>query len=688
MATDVQNAVGTQRQFRKLPQSVYQANLRNPSFGSHISKSANYKAEQLANSLGVLGKAMWQEKVAEEERKLNQFTLEEGLRMVAGKTDKDLADFDRMAALQHADTGYNLTDNKYAMAVLERAMGTQAAFNAKREWLEANEGVVPKSVEDAVGAYTQHVQDSLDKFKDNISNKEAFNSGFEGTYFRDVLEVAENARQAIDKDKREAGLRCMGQRFQDLVVNYKNLPAEDFKGQLDEVARTIQVCTKTASEAAEVWNNILKANSNYFKDPALLDIIKELNMFTGADGKAHILGKEVLLGSYYELAIDSTIKDKSSSIIEQAKRPDGSYDLDKAMELVKAEGIQQTAIPTETLPINPGKEEAVAQLKPEWHNGVLPNINATLKEHGYTDVCITSGKRAPGQAGKAGNRSFHVSGDAIDIWLGEGLTREQGNQIAEVFRKTGAFKEVLWEMKGDPTGATGDHLHLAGYSGGFDKTQTTNIQYSPDYQDKLEQQIKRDINERNRQLEDRWKQTENDLMVSLYQTDSLTERRKLIKDADLPSHKKVHYLKQLDAEEEARAKAEEKLRKGNLSPLARRWETYGSEQYWKDVHKCEYFQYKKNQGEELTEEEEETWLKLRITRDAFYSYLAVREGIEYESQYGYKGGLYVGGQGTADEQEAIAQAVAKAKEAGYKDEEIKAYLDAQGLTLTGTGGGS
>ena len=44
MATDVQNAIGTQRQFRKLPPSTYQANLKNPSFGSHISKGANYKA--------------------------------------------------------------------------------------------------------------------------------------------------------------------------------------------------------------------------------------------------------------------------------------------------------------------------------------------------------------------------------------------------------------------------------------------------------------------------------------------------------------------------------------------------------------------------------------------------------------------------------------------------------------------
>lgn len=675
MATDVQNAIGTQRQFRKLPPSTYQANLKNPSFGSHISKGANYKAEQLASSLGVLGKALWQEKVAEEERKMNQFTLEEGLRMVAGKTNEDLAAFDRMIALQHADTGYNLTDNKYAMAILERAMGTQAASNAKREWLEANEGVVPKSVEDAVGAYTQHVQDSLDKFKDNISNKEAFNHGFEGTYFRDVLEVAEIARQSIDKDKREAGLRCSAQSFQNLVVNFKNLPEEDFKGQLEELARTVQTFTRNPSEASEFWNNILKENSNYFKDPALLDIIKEVNMFTGSDGNAHILGKEVPLGAYYELAVDSTIKDKADSIIDQAKRPDGSYDLNKAMELVKIENTQKDSVPVETLPINPGKEEAVAQLKPTWHNGVLPNINATLKKHGFTNVLVTSGKRAPGQAGKAGNRSFHVSGDAIDIWLGEGLTREQGNQIAEVFRKTGAFKEVLWEMKGDPTGATGDHLHLAGYTGGLDKVQNT-TQYSPDYQEKLEQQVTRSINERNRQIKAKWEQVENELVTAIYQTDSYTEKRNLVNNADLPSHMKVRYLKQLKNEEEHIAKAQAAIAKGNLSPLEKRMETYGTNQYWKDVARCDFFQYKKDQGEELTEAEENEWLKLRITRDRYYSYLAWKTGVEYESQYGHKGGLYVGGQGTADEQAAMKEFVEGAMKLGLTEEEaIQKYIE-------------
>lgn len=95
---------------------------------------------------------------------------------------------------------------------------------------------------------------------------------------------------------------------------------------------------------------------------------------------------------------------------------------------------------------------------------------------GIKNIELTSGKRAAGQAGNAGSASYHVSGNAVDIYIGE-LDRADGNAIAEKFKPY--FDEVLYEKKGDPTGATGDHLHLAGYNGGLDKLAAGNSAPSP-----------------------------------------------------------------------------------------------------------------------------------------------------------------------------------------------------------------
>lgn len=95
----------------------------------------------------------------------------------------------------------------------------------------------------------------------------------------------------------------------------------------------------------------------------------------------------------------------------------------------------------------------------------LPYVGGILQSMGITDPEITSGKREAGQVGNAGEKSYHVSGNAIDIWIGDNVDREKGNEIAAKFAPY--FKEAMYEMEGDATGATGNHLHLAGYEGGL-----------------------------------------------------------------------------------------------------------------------------------------------------------------------------------------------------------------------------
>ena len=648
MATAVSNAVGTQKQFRKQPQSVYQKSLKDPSFGSSIGQGKDLGAEQLATSLGVLGKAIWKEKVEHEKREMNQLTLDEALNMVAGKTPEELAKFNVATALQHSNTGFNLTDNKYAMAMLERAMGMQAAFLTKQEYLTETEGIVPESVEKAVSTYTERFQDSLKKYEGNIQNKEAFNSGVYDSFYKDSLIVAEKAREMIDRDKREAGLRCSSTAFQNLLTNPENLSPTVFKGNFEKLAREVQLYTKTAEETSEFWKKVLKENDAIIT-PAQLDAIKKTSFFVVAkkdsEGKEYLeerkFADEIPLGAYYKKAAEKTITKTATDIANACRRPDGSIDLNKATKMANqfAEGKPKNLIPA--IEVNMGdKAEDVAKLTPEFQ-GSLSGVFGILLNNGfgYDDAVISSAYREPGQAGNAGAASYHTTGDAIDIDLGQGkLSRAEGNALAEKFKPY--FEEVIWEMEGDPTGATGDHLHLGGYKGGLEVTDNSTdvdgLAYVPDYQDKLMSQIKSLKIDADNLNKERWTQNENQLIVDIYQTKDNDSIRALINNADLPEYIKVKYHKALDASIEEQTKQAEKLAKGGQSTTEKRWLDYEKNQLEKDRTKVAFLLERQKENV-LTTEEEKQLARLKFEYDGYLSFI----DPNHQSIYGWQNGIHI-----------------------------------------------
>lgn len=123
-------------------------------------------------------------------------------------------------------------------------------------------------------------------------------------------------------------------------------------------------------------------------------------------------------------------------------------------------GIQPYNLPTQSAAI----DEQVSNLTPEFQSA-LPTIGGILNEMGLADgATISSAARTPEHNAKVGGaeNSYHVHNDAVDIVLPEGTTQEQADAVAERFRNTGAFKEVLFHDAG-----SGYHLHLGGYNGGL-----------------------------------------------------------------------------------------------------------------------------------------------------------------------------------------------------------------------------
>lgn len=123
-------------------------------------------------------------------------------------------------------------------------------------------------------------------------------------------------------------------------------------------------------------------------------------------------------------------------------------------------GIQPYNLPTQ----GPDIDAQVSNLTPEFQSA-LPTIGGILNEMGLADgAAISSAARTPEHNAEVGGaeNSYHIHNDAVDIVLPEGTTQEQADAVAERFRNTGAFKEVLFHNAG-----SGYHLHLGGYNGGL-----------------------------------------------------------------------------------------------------------------------------------------------------------------------------------------------------------------------------
>lgn len=100
---------------------------------------------------------------------------------------------------------------------------------------------------------------------------------------------------------------------------------------------------------------------------------------------------------------------------------------------------------------------------------ITPETNAkSVAEKLFPGATVTSWKRRPGQAGKAGDKSWHVkSGAAIDVAPIKGMTFEQ---YVQKYRDAG-YNVIEWIDETDPatakqTGSTGPHWHVVLGKGG------------------------------------------------------------------------------------------------------------------------------------------------------------------------------------------------------------------------------
>lgn len=572
MSKEVQAAVGTQRQFAKQPEMPYALSLNKFNASAGISQRTDLDAQRLASSLGLLGKNIMEERIADEKRTQDQAVLVNADKLLAGKTQEDLKKFDRMAALQNSSDEFDLTDNRYAMAVLEKGIGKMASQYAKEQWMNDPASEKPKSVSEAVSLFNKYLQENRANFSDEgISNKVAFDQGYYEGAVQDTIKIANEADKRINDDKRQKMVMLGSSELQDLV--YSGAKGEDFLTRGGEALRKIQLGTRDRDGFIKAVAPLAQMIADQDFDTARLDALGDYQYEDGLSLKQMVN----LYPSYTKIADNFNLR-VTDDIVSKCTRPDGTIDLSKAEALLAklpAETTNADDIPEANLPISQGDNPDLTDLSPTMKS-VLPMVGGAIYQLGFKDAQITSGYRTAEHNASVGGvpNSEHTKGNAVDIYLGDNVDEAQANKALSYFKQY--FGEVLFHDAG-----TGRHLHLADYHGGMkaaNPKEQSAAAYNPQRVNKIRQAIYAKQAQAQRVKAQRDADERDRINMALLQTNDPSEQMQIINNSNLPETTKATMIRALTRQARQSAKGY-----GNDAEAKHFWSYENGYQYIKDT---------------------------------------------------------------------------------------------------------
>lgn len=331
MANPVSTAIGTQRQFAKQPERVYQANLKNPSFSRGISVSADEGAKLLARSLGVLGDAIVRESIASDNRKKELGTAEAERRFeVTSEEDKH-----KLAALDilGRNSDFDMSDNPYAVARVEELRGQYLSKQYKNRYeteVLPTQELAPNSQANAK-QFEDFMKACLEEDNVKITNNVAFSEGFYGNRPNDLLEIDAKYRQRKQADliaDRNAGITS---KMDSILSASINTPPEELAGLMQDLQVDGAITNLSLSERVKLFSEAgkqiagngnpeqLKAwgetvawfDSNTGKEKRIKDILP-MGEFMTISAKANVAMNEAATRDFFK-----SIEDVPSAALEE-----------------------------------------------------------------------------------------------------------------------------------------------------------------------------------------------------------------------------------------------------------------------------------------------------------------------------------------------------------------------------------
>ena len=275
----VSDAIGTQRQFTTQPQDPYNRRLRPLRVPVGDYSGAMGDAAALANSLGILGGAIINETAAREERRKQYADLSKHI--INEATPDDMEKLRSIEILNKYHPDYNLSDNPYAVANVERAKGQMLTARVKSEF--ENDTTIYNTYEEAVNAFEDNLREARDEYAGQSDNLFAFDDGVFATHVNDVIAVANKQRKDKSERIKQESIGTALAEGSGLALNSLTMPVDVWKEAVRAQANKIRTYGWDNKEVRSYWDNFLTETARSSGSEEYLDALKDIVIFSDGD---------------------------------------------------------------------------------------------------------------------------------------------------------------------------------------------------------------------------------------------------------------------------------------------------------------------------------------------------------------------------------------------------------------------
>lgn len=277
MASNVSNAVGTQRQFTAQPQNVYEKRLAQVNGHVAVEAANNTDGLRLAQSLGVLSDSL-DAQLESKEKNMEKIGVADAERVAAGLTEEDWKTRDALTLLNKYGK-FQTADNPYAVALIEKMRGKY--FSAKFDGdyqLWRRDQKEPKNSSEEAGMYQKYMHDKFGEVSGISTNQDAFNQGYFDNFMPQTVghvnSFIKNKSADLDTQRVAGTAADLG----NVTLNYHTMTKEQKTQTVNDIiakayvahasdGEVVQQVDKFITEYAErtgdvdflghAWNNIM-----------------------------------------------------------------------------------------------------------------------------------------------------------------------------------------------------------------------------------------------------------------------------------------------------------------------------------------------------------------------------------------------------------------------------------------------
>ncbi|GBG55154.1 hypothetical protein SPFL3102_03584 [Sporomusaceae bacterium FL31] len=277
MANNVENAIGTQRQFTPNPQGTYEKRLQAPTFRP---SSAGTQGSQLAAALGLFGNAVMAEGQSKLERD-QKYGVAEATRISRGTTEDDMKKLTSIDILQtYGDKA--LSENPWAVATVEKMKGTYFGARAKDEYNALRQSEEPaKTADEEVTRFNKFHQEYFGKNAENATDLTAFRAGFFDNHLADQAEFAAKRSGELEVERKGIAQGSVQASLGEIVAKAPTLHQEDLVKQVSDTFADTRLLGFSIPERVKLAR----------------EMAIDLAQSTGDYGSIEALGKNVVIGS-------------------------------------------------------------------------------------------------------------------------------------------------------------------------------------------------------------------------------------------------------------------------------------------------------------------------------------------------------------------------------------------------------